>query len=186
MKNPGLHHLQHILHRQGRIYPLNLHRGQFAQGQFLIDQIDRGSRRTAGGQRHGAARQLLKAGKAPLALDPHQQQGHIVDDRITGADGAAGLEIDQLTRGNYIAFTPGQCAQQLILGFRDDLEGYFLAIAGMAVEVAFKRTQTMVFNANRLPLHLARAVAALIDQHPQHLTAADLRQIADLTWLPDL
>ena len=48
------------------------------------------------------------------------------------------------------------------------------------------QAQTMIFNANRLPLHLARAVAALIDQHPQHLTAADLRQIADLTWLPDL
>ena len=56
----------------------------------------------------------------------------------------------------------------------------------MAIEVAFESPQTMVFNANVLALHLTRTVAALIDQHPQYFTAANLRQITGLARFADL
>lgn len=68
----------------------------------------------------------------------------------------------------------------MILGFGNDLEGDFLAIAGMAIEVLFESAQAVVFDADGLALDFTGAVAALVDQHPQHATAANLRQVADL------
>ena len=61
-----------------------------------------------------------------------------------------------------------------------------MPVAGAGIQVLLESAQTMVFNPDILALHFAGAVAALIHQHTQHLTAANLRQIADLAWLPDL
>ena len=104
MKDPGLHHLQHIFHRQARVDPLHLHRGQFAQRELLIDQADGLTGRAARGQCHCAPGQLLKPGKTPLALLPHQQQRHPIDHRITRAHRMAGLDVQQLTRRHQVAF----------------------------------------------------------------------------------
>ncbi len=50
----------------------------------------------------------------------------------------------------------------------------------MTVEVLFEGLQAMVFDTDFLTLDVAGAVTALIDQHTQHLAAANRRQIAHL------
>ena len=55
-----------------------------------------------------------------------------------------------------------------------------ITLAFAAIEKMLQRAQPMVFDADRLALDLARAVAALIDQHPQHLAATDLLQVTQL------
>ncbi len=72
VKDAGLDHLQHVLHRQARVDPLHLDRRLLVQGQFLVDLVDRIRRRAAGGQRQCAPGQLLQPGEPALALDPHQ------------------------------------------------------------------------------------------------------------------
>ncbi|MCY1183927.1 hypothetical protein D9M73_245820 [compost metagenome] len=68
----------------------------------------------------------------------------------------------------------------MVLGFGNDLEGDFLPVAGVAVQVLLEGTQAMVFNTDGLALDFTGAVAALVDQHAQHATAADFRQVTDL------
>ena len=184
--NTRLHHLQHIFHGQRGINPLDVHWRQFAQRQLLIDQVQRLPRRAARRERDRATRQLLQTRITTFALDPDQHQRHAFDNRITGGNCVRWLDVQQFAGRHQIAFPAQQCAEQLIFGLGNDFKGDFLTVAGMPVEVALKSPQPVIFNTNRLALHLPRTVATLIDQHPQHLTAADLRQIAHLTWLPGL
>ena len=180
VENPGLDHFQHILDRQGRVDPFDLDRRQLVQGQLLIDLADGVPCRAAGGQRQGFSGQLLQPGVAPLAFDAHQQQRHVAGNRVTGADGMTRLHIQQFPRRHQIAFATLQRAEQLILGLGNDLEGDFLAVTGVAIEVLLEGAQAMVFDADGLALDFAGAVAALVDQHPQHAAAADFRQVTDL------
>ena len=54
VKNPGLHHLQDVFHRQAGVNPFDFHGGALVQSQFLIDLTDGIRRRTARGQRQRA------------------------------------------------------------------------------------------------------------------------------------
>ncbi|MNX67196.1 hypothetical protein D3C86_983160 [compost metagenome] len=90
------------------------------------------------------------------------------------------MQIEQLAWRHQIALPALQCAKQLILGLGNDLEGDFLTVTGVAVEVLLERSQAMVFDPDRLPLDFAGTVAALVDQHPQHTTAANLGKVTHL------
>ena len=92
----------------------------------------------------------------------------------------ARLQIEQFARRDQVTLPALQRAEQLILGFGNDLEGDFLTVTGVTVEVLLESAQAVVFDADGLALDFAGTVAALVDQHPQHATAANLRQIADL------
>ncbi|MNP47263.1 hypothetical protein D3C76_1413070 [compost metagenome] len=59
------------------------------------------------------------------------------------------------------------------------MQADLLAIAGASVEVMFKATQTVVLDTHRLTLDLTRAVTALVDQHAQHFTGANLIKVSD-------
>ena len=116
-----------------------------------------------------------------LTLDPDQHQRHVAGDWLTAGNRVAGLQIEQLTGRHQITFAALQRAKQLILGFGNDLEADFLTVTGMAVEILLERAQTMVLDANGLALDFTGTIAALVDQYPQNPTAADLRQVADLS-----
>lgn len=128
----------------------------------------------------GFAGKLLDLGVTTLALDADQHQRHVAGDGLATGHRVAGLQIEQLTGRDQITFTTLQRAEQLILGFGNDLEGNFLTIAGVAIEVLLEGAQAMVFDADGLTLDFTGTVATLIDQHAQHATAADLRQVTNL------
>ncbi|MNP07478.1 hypothetical protein D3C76_995000 [compost metagenome] len=180
MKDPALDHFQHVLDRQARVDPLDLDRRQFMQRQLLVDLADGVTGGAAVGQCQGFARQLFETGIATFTLDPHQHQRDVTGDRFTAADGEARLQVEQLAGGYQVALPALQRTEQLILGFGNDLEGDFLAIPGVAIEVLLKSAQAMVFDTDGLALDFARAVTALVDQHAQHTTAADVREVTDL------
>ncbi|MNF80379.1 hypothetical protein D3C84_626240 [compost metagenome] len=90
------------------------------------------------------------------------------------------MQVEQLSRRNQITLPALQRAEQLILGFGNDLEGDFLTVTGVTIEVLLKGAQTMVFDADGLALDFTGAVAALVDQHSEHSTAADFREVSDL------
>ena len=180
VEDAALNHLQHIFDRQRRVDPFDLDRRQFVQRQFLIELTDRLPRRTAGRQRQGFAGELFDLGVAPLALDPDQHQRHVAGDRFTAGHRIARLQIEQFARRDQITFAALQGAEQLILGFGNDLEGDFLAVTGVAIEVLLEGAQAMVFDADGLALNFTGAVAALVDQHAQHAAAANLGQVTHL------
>ncbi|MNI54120.1 hypothetical protein D3C73_1090000 [compost metagenome] len=150
------------------------------QRQLLVDLADGVTGGAAGRQCQGLARELLEACVAFLALDTDQHQRDIGGNRLAGTDGVSRLQIQQLARRNQVSLPALQCAEQLVLAFGNDLELDLLAIAGVPVEVLLEGAQSMVFDPDWLPLHFAGTVAALVDQHFEHSTAADLRQIAHL------
>ena len=176
----GLDHFQHILHRQGRVDPLHLDRRALAQRQLLVDLLDQRAGRAGAGQGHGTPGQLLDMAETALALAPHQQQRHLVEHWCAAADPAHHGGVEQFTWRGQVTLATGQGPQQLLLGPRYQLELDLLAVGGAGIEVMLQGTQAIVFDADRLALDLTGAVAALVDQHPQHLAGANLLQVTDL------
>ena len=78
-----------------------------------------------------------------------------------------------------------QGAEQLVLGLGNDLEGDFLIVTSLAVEVLLNGAQAMVFDNDGLALDLITAVATLVDQHPQAPTAANFREVTNLAQRGD-
>ncbi|MNT30415.1 hypothetical protein D3C72_1662080 [compost metagenome] len=105
MKDPGMDHFQDIFYRQGRVNPLDFDRWQFAQGQLLVDFMQRVASGTGAGQHHSAPGQLLDPLKTALALAPDQDHGHVVDHRIAGHQATGGGWIEQFTRRHQVGFT---------------------------------------------------------------------------------
>ncbi len=176
----SLDHLQHVLHRQGRIDPFHLDRRTFAQRQLLVQLLDQRAGGTGAGQRHRTPGQLLDMAEAAFALAPHQHQWHLVEHRRAAADPANRAGVKQFARYRQVALATRQGAQQLLLGPGDQLQLDLLAVGGTGIEIMLQGPQAIVFDADRFALDLTGTVAALVDQHPQHLAAADLLQVTDL------
>ncbi len=174
----GLHHLQHILHSQRRIDPLDDDRRLSLGHQLPVQPGQRWPGSTAGGQRHAASGQLLQPLEVPGALAGDEDQRNIADHRPAAGDLSYAIRLEQLSWRNQIALAAPQRPQQLVLGLGDDLQPD--GLAGIAIEITLEGTQANVLDANRLTLDLARTVATLVDQHAQHTTAANLGQIAHL------
>ncbi len=152
--------------------------------QALVDQFDGALGGAAGRQRDGPPGQLLQARVAPVALARHQHQRHIGAHRRARADLQAVVRRQQFAGGDQVAFATLQGGKQLVLGLGYELEGEVPRGRRTAVEVLLEGAQATVLDADRLALHLARAVAALVDQHLEHASAADARQVAGLRLFP--
>ncbi|MNF80719.1 hypothetical protein D3C84_629680 [compost metagenome] len=174
----GLDHLQHILHRQARVDPLDGDGRHLARSQLLVDLAQRLPGGAARRQRDAAAGELLQALVAALALAADQQQRHVLAQGSAGADMSARALADQFTGRHQVTFASLQRNQQLVLGLGDYLQPDFTPIAGIAIEVLLEGTDPVVLDPDRLALDLPRAVAALVDQHLEHAATADLRQVA--------
>ena len=107
----------------------------------------------------------------PVTLLRYQHQRYFAANRGTGTDIVPGAYVEQFAGCDQVALAALQCAKQLILGFGDDLQSEAATISRIAVEVLLECPQAVVFDANALALDRARAVAALIDQHPQFTAA---------------
>ncbi len=178
--DPGLHHLQHILHRQRRVDPLGDNGGQLALHQLLVQLRQCGPGRAARRQRQAAPGELFEALVARPTLAADQHQGNVADHRSAAADALHAGQWKQLPGCNQIPFAALQRSEQLILSLGNDLEGDGLSGCGVAVQVLFEGAQAGVLHADRLALDLTGAVAALVDQHPQYAAAADFGEITYL------
>ena len=103
--------------------------------------------------------------------------------------GALGLTCRPSCAGSSSPGRPGRLRhaagrQATGPGLGYELEGEVPRGRRAAVEVLLEGAQATVLDADRLALHLARAVAALVDQHLEHASAADARQVAGLRLFP--
>ena len=179
-----LDHFHHILDGQGSVQLFDTDRCHAALRQALVDQLDGALGGAAGRQRDGPPGQLLQARVAPVAFARHQHQRHIGAHRRARADLQAVVRRQQFAGGDQVAFATLQGGKQLVLGLGYELEGEVPRGRRAAVEVLLEGAQATVLDADRLALHLARAVAALVDQHLEHASAADARQVAGLRLFP--